>query len=84
MPREEVLECAEWAFENGMGTMMLQSGELNTPARMRYLDAVVRDVRKRTVALDLAKRGLEVGAGVLLTSSNQRRGHWNEGPKHGG
>lgn len=41
MPREEVVEVAEWAFKHRMGTLMLQSGELNTPQRMAYLEDVV-------------------------------------------
>ncbi len=41
MPREEVVEVAEWAFKHRMGTLMLQSGELNTPQRMDYLEDVV-------------------------------------------
>ena len=32
---------AEWAFKHRMGTLMLQSGELNTPQRMAYLEDVV-------------------------------------------
>jgi hypothetical protein len=39
-----------------MGTLMLQSGELNTPQRMAYLADVVKSVKERTIALDLEER----------------------------
>lgn len=62
MPRDEVVEVAEWAFRHRMGTLMLQSGELNTPQRLRYLTQVVRDIKGRTAALDAAQRGLDPAA----------------------
>ena len=33
MPRDEVVECAKWAYANGIHTIMLQSGELNNQKR---------------------------------------------------
>ncbi|KAL4444885.1 hypothetical protein ABPG77_003935 [Micractinium sp. CCAP 211/92] len=62
MPREEVVETAEWAFRHRMGTLMLQSGELNTPQRMRYLVDVIRAVKERTAALDAAQRSIDLAA----------------------
>jgi hypothetical protein len=37
-------QVAKWTFENGMGTIMLQAGELPTPARLAYLQVRVRVV----------------------------------------
>lgn len=62
MPRDEVVEVAEWAFSHRMGTLMLQSGELDTPQRLRYLTQVVRDIKARTAALDAEQRCLDPAA----------------------
>ena len=56
MPRDEVVEVADWAFRHRLGTLMLQSGELNTPQRMKYLTDVVAAVKERTRALDAEQR----------------------------
>ena len=58
MPIEEVVEVAKWSFDNGMGTLMLQSGELPTKERMKYLLELVPRVREATVEMDLQRRGL--------------------------
>lgn len=49
MSQEEVVACAEYAMGQGMGTLMLQSGELPTPARIDYMLDVIRAVRQRWV-----------------------------------
>ncbi|GAB4823876.1 hypothetical protein N2152v2_010922 [Parachlorella kessleri] len=68
MPKEEVLEMAEWAFRHQLGTLMLQSGELNTPQRNQYIVDVVRAVRKRTIEMDLLDQGLDPKAVPLDTN----------------
>jgi len=35
MTKEEILACAEFAYSQGMGTLMLQSGELPSPERIK-------------------------------------------------
>ncbi|KAL4448101.1 hypothetical protein ABPG75_005320 [Micractinium tetrahymenae] len=62
MPKQEVVETAEWAFRHRMGTLMLQSGELNTPQRLKYLVDVVRAVKERTTALDAEQRSIDPAA----------------------
>eukprot|EP00775_Hariotina_reticulata_P012306 gene12306-12442_t len=57
IPISEVVEVAKWAFENKMGTLMLQSGELPTAARLQYLKTLVRQVLEETRQLDLEQRG---------------------------
>lgn len=46
------VQVAKWTFENGMGTIMLQAGELPTPARLAYLQVHML-MRKSRVASDL-------------------------------
>ena len=55
MPADEVVACATWAHAHGMGTLMLQSGELRSAARMAYLLEVVARVRAATVAADVER-----------------------------
>lgn len=54
-----VMQVARWTFENGMGTLMLQAGELPNPSRLAYLQEVVSKIIKETVAMDLERRGLD-------------------------
>mmetsp|Transcript_30721 Transcript_30721/g.91052 ORF Transcript_30721/g.91052 Transcript_30721/m.91052 type:complete len:721 (-) Transcript_30721:2123-4285(-) len=63
MPVEEVVEVARWAFENHLGNIMLQSGELPGEARLRYLTRLVREIREATVAMDRSARG-DAGKGI--------------------
>ena len=55
MTPDEIVTCAELAFTQGMGTLMLQSGELPTEKRIEWMLEVVRAVRKKTVEMDLAR-----------------------------
>ena len=54
-----LLQVARWCFENGMGTIMLQAGELPNPSRLAYLQELVSKIIKETVAMDLERRGLD-------------------------
>ena len=62
MPIEEVVEVARWAFNNHLGNVMLQSGELHTPQRMEYLEKLVRSVRTETIKMDRERMGPEAQA----------------------
>eukprot|EP00184_Porphyridium_aerugineum_P000989 CAMPEP_0184706136 /NCGR_PEP_ID=MMETSP0313-20130426/36605_1 /TAXON_ID=2792 /ORGANISM="Porphyridium aerugineum, Strain SAG 1380-2" /LENGTH=668 /DNA_ID=CAMNT_0027167683 /DNA_START=686 /DNA_END=2693 /DNA_ORIENTATION=+ len=72
MKREEVMECAKYCFERGYGTIMLQSGELNTEKRIGWLQDMVREIRDMTVKMDaseskdgdIMKKGLCVALSV--------------------
>lgn len=57
-------QVARWSFENRMGTLMLQSGELPTKQRLEYLKRVVARCREETVAQELEQRGLDPKARV--------------------
>lgn len=48
MPIREVLEVANWAEANNIQNIMLQSGEVRTPARIKYLEALIRAIRQET------------------------------------
>ena len=48
MPADEIVEIARWAADHGLGTLMLQSGELVTPQRLTFVEDVVRRVRAAT------------------------------------
>lgn len=71
MPVKEVVEVAEWAFENRMGTVMLQSGQINNSKRYDYIVEMVSKIRKTTVELDLTKRkqSVENNSTELITHS---------------
>lgn len=47
MPKEEILSVVQWAYENDIRTVMLQSGELNTPERNAYIEDVVKSIRRQ-------------------------------------
>lgn len=40
IPIPEVVEVAQWAFNNKLGNLMLQGGELRTPQRNQYIEDV--------------------------------------------
>jgi hypothetical protein len=61
IPIPEVVEAARWAYDNRMGTLMLQAGELHSPARMEYLLKLIPAVREATVEMEAAQRGLDLG-----------------------
>lgn len=46
MAREEILEAAQWAFDNHYGSVVLQSGERTDAAFVEFVESVVRDIRK--------------------------------------
>jgi len=52
MKEEEIVNAAEWALDHGMGTLMLQSGELLTEKRLHFVESAVRQVRALRKARD--------------------------------
>eukprot|EP00123_Amoebidium_parasiticum_P018355 comp24177_c0_seq5/m.44229 comp24177_c0_seq5/g.44229 ORF comp24177_c0_seq5/g.44229 comp24177_c0_seq5/m.44229 type:complete len:649 (-) comp24177_c0_seq5:19-1965(-) len=57
MPKEEIVESAMWAYERKFGSLMLQSGEVNTEKRLAFLEDVIRTIRTTTIAKDLERQG---------------------------
>eukprot|EP00808_Paulinella_micropora_P003546 g78986.t1 len=62
MSVSEVVEIARWAFTQGMGTLMLQGGELRTPSRVEYLEDCIRQVRAETLTPEQYQRLYDAGA----------------------
>lgn len=62
MPEDEVVEVARWAHGHGIGTLMIQGGELQGEKRLSYLERVVARVRRDTVAMDAEKQGMVIAS----------------------
>lgn len=71
MPENEVVDVANWAQDNGISNVMLQSGELRTEQRMGYLENVVKKIRESTVARDEYNLGVAVSLSVGELSRDQ-------------
>ena len=52
MSSAEVIDAAVWAYQHGIHTIMLQSGELHGQTRHNYLLETIKEVRRRTIQLD--------------------------------
>jgi biotin synthase len=48
MPKEEILEVALWAEKQGYGSIMLQSGEINTSMRVQFILDVLKAIKAKT------------------------------------
>lgn len=48
MTKEDILESAKWIYENGYGSMALQSGERTDETFINFVEEVVRDIQKMT------------------------------------
>ncbi len=46
MTREEILEMAQWAYENRYGSLTLQSGERQDSIFTEYITELIRDIKK--------------------------------------
>ncbi|KAA8492095.1 FeFe hydrogenase maturase subunit HydE [Porphyridium purpureum] len=68
MPKHEILDCARFCMERGYGTIMLQSGELNTPQRIDWLVDLIGEIKQTTKQMDTkhpeAPKGLCVALSV--------------------
>eukprot|EP00276_Gloeochaete_wittrockiana_P011303 CAMPEP_0184647032 /NCGR_PEP_ID=MMETSP0308-20130426/3885_1 /TAXON_ID=38269 /ORGANISM="Gloeochaete witrockiana, Strain SAG 46.84" /LENGTH=476 /DNA_ID=CAMNT_0027077643 /DNA_START=211 /DNA_END=1641 /DNA_ORIENTATION=- len=58
MDEESILECAEFCFRSGYGSIMLQSGELNTDKRIDFVCNMIRKIKDRTRRMEIEQRGL--------------------------
>lgn len=71
MSEDEILKVAHAAFQHKMGTIMLQSGELQTDKRIAFVNRVVRRIRKETIAAELALKGKLPGVHPVRASNCQ-------------
>nr|ANM86739.1 HydE [Stygiella incarcerata]ANM86878.1 HydE [Stygiella incarcerata] len=75
MSKEEILECARWCFQNGYGSIMLQSGERTNRAHLNFLLDVIKSIRKESLELDVEQRQ---GLGVALSVGEQSKDVYQE------
>jgi len=78
MTFEEIMESASWAFENGYGSIVLQSGERNDDEFIDFVERIVKSIKKRTEnnlrivlcsgeqSYDVYKRWFDAGADRYL------------------
>lgn len=48
MPREEIVECAVWAFENQYGSIVLQAGERNDAEFISFIEETLCEIKEKT------------------------------------
>lgn len=53
MKDSEIVDVALWAFDHGYGSLMLQSGELPTPARHQWMLDLIREIKAKSVQREL-------------------------------
>eukprot|EP00741_Cyanophora_paradoxa_P017505 tig00020995_g16914.t1 len=58
MTAEEIVDCAEFCYRQGYGTLMLQSGELDTERRLNFVIDVIKQIRERCRELEREHLGL--------------------------
>src|SRR5690606_8938762 len=71
MTKEEILAGANFAYENGYGSLMLQSGELPNEKRLAFLADVVREIKRVTIARDEEKQQRNKHAQTTTTTPNE-------------
>jgi biotin synthase len=75
MTKEEIMECAHWCFQNGYGSIMLQSGERTNRTHLNFLVDVIKTIRKESLELD-TEQGQ--GLGVALSVGEQVKDVYQE------
>jgi biotin synthase len=61
MSKEEIVNCAIFAYESGYGSLMLQSGELPTDKRLAFLIDTIKEVKRVTIEKDKERNGVKEG-----------------------
>ncbi len=75
MTEDEILEAARWAFEMEYGSVVLQSGEISTPANADFVESLVRGIKE----LSGGKLGITLSVGE---QSEQVYRRWYEAGAH--
>jgi biotin synthase len=65
IPAEDIINAAQWAFENGYGSIVLQSGEIESSANTNFVTDVLEKIRAKTggklgITLSLGEQEPEV------------------------
>lgn len=66
LSKEEILESALWAAENGYGSIVLQSGERNDEKFINQLVDIIKEIKDKTISDTLPK-----GLGITLCIGEQ-------------
>lgn len=75
MTREEVLDCARFAFENRYGSVVLQSGERDDPAFVDFVDDLICSIKE----LSAGKLGITLSVGEQTPKTY---GRWFDSGAH--
>jgi len=77
MSKEDILHCSDVIYNNGYGTMMLQSGEITDPKRIDWLEDLIKKIKVRSRELESKRfnkplsecKGLQIALSVGELSS---------------
>jgi len=72
MTKEEIIEQAMWAYENKYGSIVLQSGELNTPQRLDMIIEIIKELKQRTGSEPGKGLGISLSLGEMSKEDYQR------------
>jgi biotin synthase len=75
MKREEILDCARFAFKNRYGSVVLQSGERDDPPFVDFVDDLVRSIKE----LSGGELGITLSVGE---QTPETYGRWFESGAH--
>jgi biotin synthase len=75
IPDKEILEACRFAWENGFGSVVLQSGELSTPTFVKRVDQLMKEIKK----LSNNELGITLSCGEQSMETYQR---WFESGAH--
>ncbi len=75
VPDEEILDAGRFAWENGFGSVVLQSGELSSPAFVKRVDDLLKKIHK----LSNGELGITLSCGEQTRDTYRR---WFESGAH--
>ena len=78
--KDEILECTQWAAENGYGSCVLQSGERSDEEFVSFVEDCVEEIKSRS-----RSSALPDGLGITLSLGNQTEEtyrRWREAGAH--
>lgn len=75
VPDDEILEACKFAWENGFGSVVLQSGEIATPAFIKRVDNLLKKIKQ----LSNKELGITLSCGEQTKETYQR---WFESGAH--
>ncbi len=75
MSKDEILSCAEYIYEKGYGSIVLQSGERKDKEYIKFVEEIVKDIKK----LSNDKLGITLSCGEQSKETYKR---WFEAGAH--